>query len=562
MADPIALTQPDSLPGDREEQDGLSSSEAAGRLERFGPNELPRPEREGLGRRAIRQLLEPMAILLATAAAVSGFALGKPLDAIAIVTIVAANVVIALIQEGRAANALDALRTMETPTATVVREGRRQTMPSREVVPGDVVVISAGDRVPADLRLVEAVATEIDESMLTGESLPAEKIAGGRPAEANLGLADQHGVAFAGTLVVRGSALGIAIETGARTQLGRIAHRLDGRVQPTPLQRELRHMTLLLGIAAAAIAVAVFGITLLRLGAAGHGFENAFLSAAALAVAAVPEGLPTVVTVALALGVRRMATRGSIVRRLPAVETLGSTTVILTDKTGTLTENRMRVEAVFGPDGALVIDETGLRRAHEVLALCNDATVDPPTGDPMEIAMLEAVGGALVDALREDHPRLQTVPFDPERRRMTTVHAFDNDKVALVKGAVESVLPLCTQPGGSDRAAGTAVHDQAESLAAAGARVLALARGTVQSEVDTGDPENDLTFVGLVALRDAVRPEAAGAVTEARSAGIRVLMVTGDHPGTALAVARAVGLSSGGSAITGEIGRASCRERV
>jgi P-type Ca2+ transporter type 2C len=322
-------------------------------------------------------------------------------------------------------------------------------------------------------------------------------------------------------------------------------------------------MTARLGFIALAIAGSVFAITLWRLGGTSGGFSNAFLTAAALAVAAVPEGLPTVVTVALALGVRRMATHGSIVRRLPAVETLGATTVILTDKTGTLTENRMRLDAV-ATSGAAPVPFASLPAAvadavAEILALCNDATLEPPTGDPMEVALLEALGAARVAELRRAHSRMGAVPFDSRRKRMASVNAFYGGSLLLVKGAPEVVLARCASALDAsgvarplterDRAGVVAL---AEDLAVKGGRVLALARRAADGRPSIEEQEEGLTLVGLATLRDPVRAEAAGAVAQAASAGIRILMVTGDHPGTALAVAQEVRLSpSDGSVMTG-----------
>jgi P-type Ca2+ transporter type 2C len=537
---------------------GLDAGEAARRLAEFGPNELPPQRPDRLVARIARQLAEPMAFLLIAAAAVAWLALGERVDAVAIGAIVAANVVIALIQEGKAARALDALREMETPSATVVRGGVAAVIPSPQIVPGDLILLSAGDRVPADLRLIETSSMEVDESILTGESLPARK--DGSAVDGGGGLGDQRAMAFSGTLVVHGSGKGLAVATGARTQLGAIAGRLDEREQQTPLQRELRKLTGRLGVIAIAIALSVFGITLWRLGSSSGGFSNAFLTAAALAVAAVPEGLPTVVTVALALGVRRMATHGSIVRRLPAVETLGSTTVILTDKTGTLTQNRMRVDSVCAVDADPVpfaaLPDPVAQAAAEVLALCNDATLEPPTGDPMEVALLAALGASRVAALRDAHPQVAELPFDSERKRMTSANRFGEGVRLLMKGAPEVVLDRCAaaivRDGGSrsldaeDRRRVLAV---AEELAGMGGRVLALARRTISGDRALDREENDLTLVGLVTLRDPVRPEAARAVAEAAAAGIRILMVTGDHPGTALAIAREVALAPGGAEV-------------
>ena len=534
---------------------GLEPAEALSRLGRFGRNELPPPRREGWLHRTGRQFLEPMALLLLTAAAVTWFGLGERVDSLAILTIVSANATIAFVQEGKAASALEALRKMETPRAVVRRGGRVEEVPAADVVPGDVVLLTAGDRIPADALVVDAYSLEVDESMLTGESLPVAKDPGAVRV-GGAGIGEQPWMVFSGTLVVHGSGATVVTRTGADTRLGAIAKGLDEREPQTPLQRELRRLTGRLGAVAVGVAFAVFGLTMLRLGFTADGAEQAFLSAAALAVAAVPEGLPTVVTVGLALGVRRMAGHGAIVRRLPAVETLGSTTVILTDKTGTLTENTMRLDSIWASGcfaGALEnLPDAVADSVAEVLALNNDATIDPPTGDPMEIALLRGVGRERCERIRAGSPRLAVVGFDSTRKRMTTVHAFVGSKALMtMKGAPEVVVPLCGRiMSGADELpltdeAARAALETAERAAASGSRVLALARKVVDAV--PGDPssaEQDLVLVGLAALRDPVRPEAGSAVAEAAAAGLRILMVTGDHPGTARAVAAEVGIAS------------------
>jgi P-type Ca2+ transporter type 2C len=528
---------------------GLEPSEAVARLARYGPNDLPSSPPTPWWARLGRQLLEPMAILLMVAAAVAGLGLREGLDAAAILVIVALNAAIGVMEEGKAARALEALRSMETPMARVVRGGRTRPLPTREVVPGDLVQLAAGDRVPADLRITEATALEIDESVLTGESLPVGKDEGAVvPADA--GVVDQRAMAFTGTHVTRGSARGIVVATGASTALGTIAAELAGRPAPTPLQRELRGLTAHLGILAIAIAGGVFGLTLLRMGLSPASAQRAFLASVALAVAAVPEGLATVVTVALALGVRRMAARGAIVRRLPAVETLGSTTVLLTDKTGTLTENRMELGLVVVAGGeptspdklpAVLADRIG-----EIAVLCNDATLDPPTGDPIDLALLQSFGNERPRTL----PRIAGLPFDAARRRMTTLHRRDDGALLLVKGAPETVLALCSQvltaAGAVEPCDGRkrdAIRAVSEELATRGMRTLVLAsRELREAPADLEESEHDLTAVALVGLHDPVREQAPRAVKDCRAAGISLLMVTGDHPGTAASVAAEVGL--------------------
>jgi Ca2+-transporting ATPase len=503
-----------------------------------------------------RQFAEPMAVLLLIAAAVSALALGERLDGVAIVAIVILNAAIGLVEEGRSSRALEALRRMETPFATVVRGGAVWRVPARELVPGDVVLVAAGDRVPADLRLDEAAGLEVDESILTGESLPVPKQAA-PPISTD-------GHIFSGTLITRGTARGTVTATGASTRLGRIAGSLQRPSPVTPLQRELTALTGRLGAIAVVIAAGVFVLMLVRTGLSGNGLEQSFLAAVALAVAAVPEGLATVVAVGLALGVRRMAREGAIVRRLPAVETLGSTTVIATDKTGTLTRNRLQVQLVVLPGapptelGALGADAR--ERIAEVAVGCNDATIDPPAGDPVDLALLEAFPDRVAPRERS---RLASIPFDPERRRMTTLNRAPDGATLLLKGAPEVVLERCSNAAGPDgvpldAARRAELLRQVADLAAKGTRVLALARRALPAPTwklsDLDHLERELTLVGLVGLRDPVRPEAAGAVAEARRAGIKVVMVTGDHPGTASAIAGQVGLlaTPGQPALTGD----------
>lgn len=533
---------------------GLRPSEAAARLAREGPNELPPPSPTPWWSRLARQLVEPMAILLIVAAAVAGLGLQERLDAAAILVIVALNAVIGVAEEGKAARALIALRSMETPMARVVRGENPRLIPTREIVRGDVVQLTAGDRVPADLRIAEATALEIDESVLTGESLPVSKDADALVAP-DVGLADQRSMAFTGTHVTRGSAQGIVVATGSNTIFGEIAERLVGRQAPTPLQRELRVLTARLGGLAVVIAAGVFALTLIRTGVSAEGAERAFLASVALAVAAVPEGLATVVTVALALGVRRMAGRGAIVRRLPAVETLGSTTVLLTDKTGTLTENRMELASV-AVAGADPIRPEGLPIAvadlvSEVAMLCNDAALDPPIGDPIDVALLQAFGTERLHTLTSRFPRIEGLPFDAARRRMTTLHRRDDGQLLLfVKGAPEAVLELCSRIVTNDgtlvpldSATVEALRTVSDDQASRGIRMIALARRELAEPPDVlEEAEGDLVAVALVGLRDPVRPQARDAVTSCRAAGISLIMVTGDHPGTAASVAAEVGL--------------------
>jgi calcium-translocating P-type ATPase len=527
---------------------GLTDAEAARRLAADGPNELPAPKRERLLSRLLRQLAEPMSLLLLAAAAVSALVLGEQLDAVAITVIVALNAVIGLVQEGRAARALEALRRLETPLARAERAGLVRTIPARELVVGDLVHLAAGDRVPADLELGVASALEVDESLLTGESLPIAK---------TVGDPGPDGQVWSGTLVTRGAGRGLVTATGTATKLGAVAAGLEGRQDPTPLQRELAALSGRLGLVAVAVAAGVFALILVRTGLSAAGLGRAFLAAVALAVAAVPEGLPTVVTVALALGVRRMAGHGALVRRLPAVETLGAATVLATDKTGTLTENRLRLATVVhagagaAPGDGLTGDDA--KPLATVAACCNDAQLDPPAGDPVDLALLEAVGADRVARLRAAWTRLAGLPFDAERRRMTVLVSSGAQRLLVVKGAPETVLARCGRQrsgptvsplSAADRAG---LLEQTAVLAGRGQRVLALAWRPLVPRTPAGadleELEGDLELLGLVGLADPLRPTAPGAVAEAQAAGIRLLMVTGDHPGTAAAVAERAGLA-------------------
>ena len=511
---------------------GLSDRDAHDRLRRDGPNRLPAASSPGIVSRFATQLREPMALLLGTAATVSWLVLGEAPESIAIGAIVVVNAVIATAQETKARRALDALASLETPIARVIRSGQTTAIPAEELVQNDLVLIAAGDRVPADLRLIEANDLHVDEAALTGESLPVGK-------DASM---DGARSASMGTLVTRGSGTGVVSATGPHTQLGRIAARLTEARRPTPLQEELRRLTAALGAVAVAAAAVTFGATALTQGITSDSLQRTFLTVVALAVAAVPEGLATVVTVSLAVGVTRMAQRGAIVRRLPAVETLGTTTVIATDKTGTLTQNRMAVVGTWFPEDDAVRHEL----AREIAALCNDATSGSPLDDPLESALLEWVGESSVESLRSHHPRLSSRPFDPDRKMMSVVVDGAGSARLLVKGAPERVVDACDGVHGSRDALTPAsarpILDAADELAGRGLKVLALATGPPESAAS----ERGLSFVGLVALGDPIRPEAAAAVTEARAAGVDVLMITGDHPATALAIAGQVGIDTSG----------------
>ncbi len=484
---------------------GLSVAEAAGRLAVFGPNELVREAGPRWWRMLGSQLASPL-IALILAAAATAAVLHEIADAIAIVAIVVVNAIIGFLQEFRAERAVLALRAMTAPRARVIRDGRQIVAPATEVVPGDLLVVEAGDLVAADAQLVEAHALAAHEALLTGESEPAGKATGDA--------SERRDRIFMGTAIASGTGRAVVTATGMATELGKIAKLVQSvRDDQTPLQRRLAQLARTLLVASLGV-VAVVAIAEL---AGGFGLFDVFLSAVSLAVAAVPEGLPAIVTIALALGVRRMAARHALVRKLPAVETLGCATVICTDKTGTLTTGVMTVRELWGPDH---------RRVLEVAASCCDAELGG-VGDPTELALLAEAArhGITRTSIEIARPRVDVTPFDPDRKRMSILRA---DRVLYVKGAVEEIVARCTEVA-------QGASDAATSMAMRGLRVLAIATGE-------GPGEADLTLTGLIGLADPPREAAARAIEIARAAGIETVMITGDHPATARAIARELGL--------------------
>ena len=538
---------------------GLSGEEASLRRARHGPNSIREAQLKSPWRILAAQFADFMILVLLSAAVIAGF-LGEPADTVAIVAIVMLNAAIGFVQEYRAENAMAALRKMAAQQARVVRNGEPVTIPAAELVPGDIVLLEAGNVVPADLRVAEAAQLRVGEAALTGESQPAEKQSRPVNPDPRSALGDRTSMAYKGTIVHYGRGRGIVVATGIETELGRIAEMLDERSDvKTPLQQRLAYFGKYLALAALGICGVIFAAGLLR----GEPLVRMFLTSVSLAVAAIPEALPAVVTITLALGARRMLRLHALVRRLPAVETLGSVTYICSDKTGTLTENRMRATVVCLAGQLYTLPaKTGKSELwttfFTALAVSNDAHRNvggEVTGDPTEVALLEAALAAGFDktALASSWPRVAEYPFDSERKRMTTLHESPDGIVAFVKGAPEAVLERCQNV---DR---PAVEAAAEKMAADGLRVLAVAyRPWSGWDPDAGvdATEDALTFLGLAGLIDPPRAEVLDAVRVCRQAGIVPVMITGDHPATALAVARHLGIVSHSSsdderAITG-----------
>ncbi|HMA38598.1 MAG TPA: HAD-IC family P-type ATPase, partial [Gemmatimonadales bacterium] len=535
---------------------GLPSRIAAERLAVHGPNALAAARRRGALRVLLAQFTDFMVLVLIGAAVVAGL-LGEPQDIIAIVAILILNAALGFAQEYRAERAMAALTALAVPQAQVRRDGMVRSLPAPELVPGDVVLLGAGNLVPADLRLVEAVRLRVEEAVLTGESHPVDKTTAPL-ADPDLPLGDRSNLAHQGTLVTSGRGVGIVTDTGMTTELGRVASLLkDVEAAKTPLQRRLTQLSARLTIAIVVLCAVMFGFGLLR----GEEPGFMFLTALSLAIAGMPEALPAVVTISLALGARRMAKRNALVRRLPAVETLGSVTYICSDKTGTLTENRMRVEAYHTGDGRM--PEPGGSAEREpwsllfaALALCNDAvgrTEDGAKGDPTEVALLLAAAraGREKAALEERYPRRGEIPFAPERARMTTLHRDGAEVLVFTKGSPEQVLAVCRDRltvAGRAPLAREAVLESAADMARDGLRVLAVAMRRLQGEPAMLTPEAieaEETLLGLVGLFDPPRPEARESVAQCQAAGIRVVMITGDHPATAQAIARSLGIARG-----------------
>ncbi len=581
-------------------QSGLDSAEAEKRLKEYGPNQLQEAPRPGFLHMVLDQLKSFVVILLIVASIISAI-MGEYIEAGAIIAIVVLNAILGVIQESRAEQALSALKKLAAPEAQVLRDGHRVSVPAPQLVPGDVILLEAGNYVPADIRLVEAVNLKVEEAALTGESLPVQKVAVDA-LDQEIPLGDRKNTVFMGTLISYGRGKGIVVSTGMHTQLGLIATMLQSvGLEETPLQKRLEELGKLLGIGALIICALVFGVGVLRNHADLQSIVDTFMIAVSLAIAAVPEGLPAIVTISLALGMREMVKRNALIRKLASVETLGSATVICSDKTGTLTQNEMTVTQIwvdgqfmdvsgsgYSPEGEFSVDGKpvdlkdypAVTTALWVSVLNNDAQLEKASetgttfrmvGDPTEGALLVAAAkaGATIDHVLSAYPREEEIPFDSVRKRMVTVHAIREPKVEdispvydvnqkqwyaiAVKGAPDEVLKLCTQYQKMDDKTTAKLSDEMrqkimdanDSMTKSALRVLGLAYRLVPvkpEEIESKTLEKDLIFAGLVGMIDPPRLEVKPALMKAREAGIRTIMITGDYPNTAKAIAESIGL--------------------
>ena len=557
---------------------GLSSDEAARRLEKFGPNELQAKGRVSPWAILLEQFKNVLIIILLLATTLSAF-LGHGVEAIAITVIVLFAVILGFIQEFRAERAIEALREMAAPSATVIRDGRDQRVPARDLVPGDLIILSTGDKVPADSRMTEAVNLQTVEAALTGESAPVEKHSNPLHEETPP-TGDQRNMAFAGTAVTYGRGRALVVATGMTTEFGKIARMLEEvDTAKTPLQKNLDRIGKSLARAAFAVVFVIVALGLFR----GQPFVEMLIFGVALAVAVVPEALPAVVTISLALGVKRMVRRNALIRRLPAVETLGSTSVICSDKTGTLTKDEMTVRRLYvagrmievsgrgyEPSGNFSMNGSGVGTSEplsmllQAAALASDARVEQKNGagtwevkgDPTEgaLVVVAAKAGLNKPALDAQFLRLSEIPFTAETKRMTTLTQTPGGVVAYAKGAPEVIVQSCvsqlTETGVEplDDARRAEVLERARQMAGEALRVLAVA---YKPHATVKDAEKDMTLLGLAGMIDPPRREAKAAVHQCEEAGIKVIMITGDHPLTAKAVAEELGLSKNGRVVNG-----------
>ncbi len=558
--------------------EGLSSQDVEQRLDKYGPNELKEEKGKSFLSKVIAQFSDFLILILISAAIVSIF-VGETKDALVIMAIVIVNAMLGLYQEGKAEKALESLKKMASPTAKVLRDGKTQEIQAAQLVPGDVVILEAGDIIPADLRLVESSNLKVEEASLTGESVPSEKKASIKLDE-DTSLGDRHNMAYMSTIVTYGRGIGVVVETGATTEIGKIATLIQSyEEESTPLQKKLNQLGKILGITVIIVCIAVFGIGIIQ----GRDLLEMFMISISLAVAAIPEGLPAIVTIVLAIGMNKMVERNAIVKKLLAVETLGATSVICTDKTGTLTQNEMAVVKLYTnrkvidvegrgyePEGRFLLDGNeievedvkGLNLLLTISSLVNDAKLEEKDnqfkiiGDPTEGALLTLAekGGIVAKTISGKYPRIEEIPFDSERKMMTTFHemATKDEIVSFTKGAPDLVIDRCAKvllDGDVVKLTDEIRKDllrQNSEFSRDALRVLAIAFKEYQKvpqEPTPDEHENDMIFVGLTGMIDPPRPEAREAIAKCKNAGINTIMITGDYRETAFAIARDLGLA-------------------
>ncbi|HHD2739808.1 TPA: calcium-transporting P-type ATPase, PMR1-type [Clostridium perfringens] len=549
---------------DVDEKNGLSSTEALRRLEKYGKNKLETKKKKTLFKQFLSQLKDVMIYILIIAAIISAF-LGEISDALIILLVIIINAVIGVIQESKAEKALDALKELSTPKALVKRDGSLKEILSEDIVPGDIVIIDAGRYIPGDLRLIDTANLKIEESAFTGESVPYEKDSSFLP-DKEIPIGDQNNMAFMSTLAIYGRGVGVVVGTGMNTEIGKIAKMIEQEENDeTPLQKKLSELGKILGFLAVGICILIFIISFFQ----GRDLLEMFLTSISLAVAAIPEGLPAIVAIVLALGVQRMVKKNAIIRKLPAVETLGSVSIICSDKTGTLTQNKMTVTTVYTNDSYIKESEFNLNDNEskllvDCMVLCNDATYSEKsqTGDPTEIALLESPFklNILKEKLEKEFKRIDEIPFDSDRKLMTTVNLVDDKKARVfTKGALDSILSICNKISINGKLLDFSkeykakVLENSNIMSDKALRVLAFAYKDISKENIVLDSlEKDLVFIGMVGMIDPPRLEVKDSIKLCKSAGITPVMITGDHKNTAFAIANELGIAEDISqAITG-----------
>lgn len=536
-------------------EDGLTTEEVAKKQEKYGLNKLKGKKKKTILQMLLAQLNDVLIYILLAAAVISVI-LDEPSDAIVIGVVVLINAVVGVIQESKAEKSLEALKQLSTPKAIVKRNGELLEIQSEEIVPGDIIIIDAGRYIPCDIRLIETANLKVEESALTGESVPVDKDASINLDAEDTPLGDQKNMAFMSTLATYGRGVGIAVGTGMNTEIGKIAKMLDEQENElTPLQKKLAQLGKFLGAGAIVICILMFLIGILR----GNPPLEMLLIAISLAVAAIPEGLAAIVTIVLAIGVQKMIKKNAIVRKLPSVETLGSVNIVCSDKTGTLTQNKMTVmkyyvDGVLSPISTMDINIPSHKLLLENMMLCNDATYTPTskTGDPTEIALLEmgVKFNITTDELNKTYRRVNEIPFESDRKLMTTVNKYDNEYYVMTKGAIDNLLNICSKayingeivPLTDDIKAN--IMSSSNAMSDDALRVLGGAYKVINNtEVEIDTLEKDLTFIGLVGMIDPPREEVKDSITLCKQSGIKTIMITGDHKNTAFAIAKELGIA-------------------